>query len=115
MNKFEKIARRLSKPTYKHLTKDEATYHKALVEKDRLEKELYGTRGFYTYFPKKNGAINWEAISKEDIEIFEAVNKKFEKISRKISTLEDKHNFVESDIRHKFNITQNSLSSSFAA
>ncbi|WP_152633273.1 hypothetical protein [Aliarcobacter butzleri] len=115
MNKFEKIANRFNKPTYKHLTKDEATYHKALVEKDRLNKELYGVRGIYATLPKKNGAINWEAASNEDLELFEIINKRVEKINKKISKFEDKYNFDEMDIRHKFNISQNSLSSSFAS
>jgi len=114
MNKFDKIAARLNKPCYKHLTGNEKKLYKLIEKKNQLEKDLYGINGFYAKCPREsNGIVAWTKLTDAEMDFFEQIQKSYDKTIEKINNAESKFNLVSDDVMIKFNQTQNSLSQSF--
>lgn len=114
MNKFNKITRRLIKPSYKYLSKDEKALFKLIEKKRQFEKELNGYNGFYARVERlPGGAVNWDALSEEELNLFDYLFSSLEKINKKISYREEKYNLSSDEIIEKYNMTQRSLSVSY--
>lgn len=71
------------KKCYKFLSTSEKKLVKIKEDRDIAEKYLYGIRGFYkTAKRKSNGAIDWDAISDREMQLFESSNKAIDKFNR---------------------------------
>jgi peptidoglycan hydrolase CwlO-like protein len=86
--RFKITSQRLhSKVRYDGFTKDEVTLIKTQKKLDQIEKEL---NQFWARVPRKdNGIVDWDSMSDETLDYFEYITKEQEKLSKKISKLED--------------------------
>lgn len=117
--RLRKIAERARKTTYKGLSTIEKTYIKKIERKNQLEKDLYGSRGFYATAPRnEQGGIAWDKLSEKELAIFDMIFKEHEKIQKSISKFEEKHRFDEGKIiklfqKHQANQLAKNYSGSF--
>lgn len=74
---------------YKHLNAEQKKIIKAIEEKELAEKELYGIKGFFAKAPRKNGTVDWEQMTEKDLDIFDFIQKRFDKASKYLSKISD--------------------------
>ena len=85
---YQKASRKLQKVSYKNLSNDEAKYIKAKQRFEQLDKRL---SYFYSHCRRKdNGAVDFENMSEQELDLFEEMNKEREKTLKTMSKLEDK-------------------------
>jgi len=93
-NKFEKIANsKKAKRLYNYsklVNKIDIKNLRNIEKYDFLSQQLYGVNGWYNNLKKdKNGMIDWKNIEDTILDGFNIVYKSFEKISQKVSALDD--------------------------
>jgi primosomal protein N' len=99
------------KKNYKHLDLIQKKIIKAVEKKELAEKELYGARGFYANAPRTEyGVVNWDALTQEQNNLFNLLNKNLEKSSKYLSKFTDKE--IE-NAKEIFKLTQFNYSQSF--
>lgn len=84
---YQKAFRSQLKTTYKGLTPEQKRYVKAEEERRITDK---GLNDFYAHAPRShNGAVNWQALSEQQLDYFEQTNKRHERAIKTMSKLED--------------------------
>lgn len=78
------------KTRYKHLTAEEKRIVKAHENLNRINRELYGYRGFYYLAPKtENGGVDWDSCSDWQLKLFDLLNEQKEKNEKLLSKHDD--------------------------
>lgn len=83
---YQRAFRQQQKTTYKGLTPEQKRYVKAEEERRITDKAL---GDFYAHAPRNNnGAVDWGALTEQQIDYFDEINKRHEKAVRTMSRLE---------------------------
>lgn len=84
---YQRAFRQQQKTTYKSLTLEQKRYVKAEEERRITGK---GLNDFYAHAPRfQNGAVDWQALTEQQLDYFEQINKRHERAIRTMSRLED--------------------------
>lgn len=84
---YQKAFRKQQKTKYKGLTPEQKQYIKAEEERRITDK---GLNDFYAHAPRNNnGAVNWNALTEQQLDYFEQLNRQHNKAVRTMSRLED--------------------------
>ncbi|PZT57469.1 hypothetical protein [Paenibacillus silvae] len=86
--RFKIVSQRIGKKIrYDGFTSREVEIIKSQKDLERYEKEL---GNFWTTAPRNSiGAVNWESMTENEIDLFEHINKQKEKAYKKVSKAED--------------------------
>ena len=94
--RLNKVYQRLNKPRYTTISKIDAQFIKLHIQRDQLEKDLYGMRGFYALCKRnKSGAVDWNNLSVAEVDLFTDVQSRFDNVNKKISKFIDKYGLDE--------------------
>lgn len=84
---YQKAFRKQLKTTYKGLTPEQKRYAKSEEERRITDKDL---TDFYAHAPRlDSGAVDWQALTEQQLDYFEQLNKRHERAIRAMSRLED--------------------------
>lgn len=84
---YQKAFRKQQKTTYKGLTPTQRRYAKAEEERRITDK---GLADFYAHAPRSiNGAVDWNALTEQQLDYFDEINKRHERAIKTMSQLED--------------------------
>ena len=85
--RFQQISTRQNKRVrYDGLTPDQTKYIKAINAKKQADKDM---NSFWLYAPRnESGSVDWNAMSEDELDNFEYINKKCESLSKKVLKLE---------------------------
>ena len=86
--RYQKVSSSINKKVrYDGFSAEEVKYLKAINEKKQADKDL---NLFWATAPRIEGRnVDWNSMSETEIDFFDYINKKVEKLSKKISRLED--------------------------
>ena len=101
--RLKKVHQRSLKISYKGLNKIEYRLIKLIEKKEQLDLFLYGFNGFYSRCKRKeNKNVDWDKLSKKELDNFSYINKELEKTNKKINYIEEKYNLDSKEILKKF-------------
>lgn len=84
---YQRAFNKQLKTTYKGLTPEQKRYVKAEEECRITDK---GLNDFYAHTPRsENGAVAWEALTEQQLDYFQQLNRRHEKAVRTMSRLEE--------------------------
>lgn len=83
----QKVGRQQCKKTYKYLDENQKRYIKSKEKYEQMDKAL---NYFYSHCKRKsNGAVDWDSLADEELDLFEQWNKAKNKAFSAMSRLED--------------------------
>jgi len=99
---------RMHKTSYNGLSNIEYRYVKLTERKEQEDRALYGPRGFFSTAPRDiSGNVNFDILSKKELDNFEMWNLNLKDINSKIERIVKKYDLNEDKILKKHLQRQN--------
>lgn len=93
--RYKKVSARLNKKVrFDGLSNDEIKYIKTKIEYEQVQKDL---NYFWNTAPRKNNVVNWDKLTESELDYFDYIYQKSEKLLKKISSISDKINVEETE------------------